>query len=284
MPAFIEWDDVVKALIEIVGVLPVIFGIALGIGFGLVAFGWLMRRDPIIKAQAETNKHAAEVILKYTEAIERYNQQVLGLQNDLDASNDAHAEALKKQSRLHQNALDTLANEVVRVKQAAKIEREDRARCEQEMQAQINTLIRDLHTATSKVGELTALAQQKDEQIAILTNQIDRLTSRIIDLEKENRGLTGKVGTLENEREQLQGERKLLIRQIAELSSERDEQKRQLAEMQTKLEALEKRDTGALHTPEAAEAVESAAVEPSTEEAAAESADSESPKENMIHD
>lgn len=122
----------------------------------------------------------------------------------------------------------------------------------------------DLLATCERLQRLETVVTEKDETIR-------RMDARIADLEKENQRLrseaertAAKVTRLETERNALEVERSLLKSQVQNLTENREVLQAQIETLRAKLDALEKRDTGALHAPEAAEASEDAAASTTT--------------------
>lgn len=248
MSAFLglEWSDVIEALIRVIGVLPMILIGALGVGFGI----WLIRRDPVIKTQAETINKSAEVVLKHTSAVEKYNQQVLDLQNNLDKANDTHTQALRKQHQTHQEAIDQLTNELVRIKQAAKTEREDRAKRERELQGEIDRLTRELSDARAQVTDLASQLAAATEAATLLKTEVGQLREKqqqdqalISSLQSQIEDYCATIGRLEVELGRLRNElaeaQAAKAAAEAKLEEERRQMQEQIEQLRTRLDKTE---------------------------------------------
>jgi uncharacterized coiled-coil DUF342 family protein len=180
------------------------------------------------------------------------------LNKELSAASEERLKHAVERERWENSRIDlnrrmnAQADDIEKNKRLAQTTSELHTQALDKLQKELQSAVDCQQTLEARIGELATLVQQKDEQIAGLTRRID-------ELEKENRDL--------------KGERFLLITQMAEVKRERDEQKSQLDDLRSMLEALEKRETGTLHGPEAAEASDPPVVTLSTVEAAAEAAD-----------
>ena len=182
-----DLGDAVRILTEQFGTVVFVLAVALGVA-GAIA---ILRRDKTVSIQAEVIRENTVTLKSYAVTLERYNKNVIGMQNELDRERDARREDMRKSSV----ALETLTAELKTIKEETAQQRvqietlkhqiAEKDKQIEKLQGQVRALETENCTLkTERIAQMGIISDMQktlviSEQRGVeLANQIDELKKR----------------------------------------------------------------------------------------------------------